>query len=392
MALQVFEKSRFKGEVGSGVLITPNGERVLSRLGFDFGKAKADEVSYFEAIDGISLASLNKHGLCDPREEFGAPLYTIHRVDMLNELLSLAEGLDVRLGTRVAEADAEEGFVVLEDGTRQYADLIVAADGVHSILRAEVLRNQEGAQDAAPSGLSTYRFIIPTSSLQENPEFHKLQPLRGNSCCLFADTTRETERHMVFAGIHESDLTNESDEDLKSLMLEEFGHYHPSLIQLFNEAPLVTDWRLDVHEPLPTWHRGKVVLIGDAAHPMLPLGAQGANQAIEDAGALGALLGGVGGTGVSVSAADVPRYLALFERARRLRASRVQLLSKVRIGKETDVEAELRKYADPPGSDVPLSFSERYKHDYGFNVYNKCREVLVAENGGMDPGNFAEVH
>lgn len=77
---------------------------------------------------------------------------------------------------------------------------------------------------------------------------------------------------------------------------------------------------------------------------MLPLGAQGANQAIEDAGALGTLLG------KGVSAADVAGRLALFERVRRLRASRIQTLSKVRLGRERDVEGELRKYADPPGS------------------------------------------
>lgn len=116
---------------------------------------------------------------------------------------------------------------------------------------------------------------------------------------------------------------------------------------------------------------------------MLPLGAQGANQAIEDAGALGALFSGVEST------TQVLRRLELFEAVRRLRASRVQTLSRVRLGRESDVEDELRKYADPLGSgmwsaslhlislgcrtswliswaDVPNSFAERYKHDYGY--------------------------
>lgn len=195
--IKVFDKSRFQGEVGSAVLTTPNGVCVLSRLGFDFGKARADDVAYFEVLDGISLVSLNSHELCDPRQEFGAPLYTVHRVDMLNNLLRLAEGLDVRLETKVVGADAEEGFIVLEDGTRQYADLIVAADGVHSALRAEVLRDQALAQ-AIPSGMSSFRFIIPTLLLQDDPHFQELLPFRGKGCCLFADTTRETEHHMVW--------------------------------------------------------------------------------------------------------------------------------------------------------------------------------------------------
>lgn len=110
---------------------------------------------------------------------------------------------------------------------------------------------------------------------------------------------------------------------------------------------------------------------------MLPFGGQGANQAIEDAGALGALL-------QNASASDLPRCLDQFEKVRRLRASRVQILSKTRLGKEKDVETELRRYADPPGTgllipipnmshfvlmfhdliEVPTSFLERCQHDF----------------------------
>lgn len=77
---------------------------------------------------------------------------------------------------------------------------------------------------------------------------------------------------------------------------------------------------------------------------MLPLGAQGANQAIEDAGALDGLLSS------KTNAADIPSRLALFEQVRKLRASRIQVLSNVRLGKEGHVNAKLRQYADPPGS------------------------------------------
>ena len=110
---------------------------------------------------------------------------------------------------------------------------------------------------------------------------------------------------------------------------------------------------------------------------MLPFGGQGANQAIEDAGALGALL-------QNASANDLPRCLNQFEEVRILRASRVQILSKTRLGKEKDVETELRCYADPPGTglliptptmryfvltfhdliEVPTSFLERCQHDF----------------------------
>lgn len=82
---------------------------------------------------------------------------------------------------------------------------------------------------------------------------------------------------------------------------------------------------------------------------MLPFSGQGANQAIEDGGALGFLLKGV------ESGGGIEQRLSLFERARKDRASRIQTLSKVRVGREKEVEDELRRYADPPGSGMSLN-------------------------------------
>lgn len=140
---------------------------------------------------------------------------------------------------------------------------------------------------------------------------------------------------------------------------------------------------------------------------MLPFGGQGSNQAIEDGGSLGYIF-----TGVDDSA-EIEKRLSLFERVRRNRASRVQILSKARAGREKEVEQELRHYADPPGSGmpqerrdiesrtdeskaVPTTFPERTGHDFGyihrkyfhfftdsradnfrrFDVFAKCNEVL----------------
>ncbi|KAI1474403.1 putative salicylate hydroxylase [Daldinia eschscholtzii] len=384
-SVKVLEKSRFAAEVGAAILVTPNGARVLSRLGFDFTKARADDMTCFEVLNGVTLEPLHRADLINAKEEFGAPLYTVHRVDLHNELLRLTSALDLQLASKVVSANAEEGFVVLEDGTRHDADLIIGADGLHSVLRGVVLGDQEAAK-STPSGLSAFRFMIPTADLEDDPHFRELQKSKGRGNSVLADTTAQIERHMVwytcrngqvqnFAGIHGS--THGDDADLKSLMLKEFGHYHPSITHIINVAPSVTDWPLSYHDPLKTWHRGKIVLIGDAAHPMLPFGAQGANQAIEDAGALGALFG----NGESV--AVVPSRLVTYEKVRRLRASRVQSLSRVRLGKEKEVEDRVRLYADPPGSDVPTSFAERLKHDYTVDVFEVCKEALAKEDAAV---------
>ncbi|KAK7733709.1 hypothetical protein SLS53_008176 [Cytospora paraplurivora] len=389
----VFEKSYFSREVESSFLLTPNAIKVLVALGFDFEKARADDMTYFQVFDGTTLQLLNHTdgSLRDPRDEFGTPLYTLHRNDLVTELLRLAEGLDVRLGTKVAGVDEAENALVLENGERHSADLIVAGDGLHSVLRATVLKDEIAAA-AIPSGLNAFRFMIPTNRLQDDEVFLRLKgEVKGKASCLFCDPTRiDMEHHIVwftcrneemqvFVGIHESDRSK--NQNLKALMLEEFGHYHKDLKHVISVATNVTDWPLSYHEPLEIWHRGKIVLTGDAAHPMLPLGAQGACHAIEDAGALHGLLDS------SITAADIPTRLVMYEKVRRLRASRTQILSNVRLGREKDVYEKLKRYADPSGSGkllfilalslsaparltrdalaVPTSFAERFAHDYG---------------------------
>ncbi|KUI67810.1 6-hydroxynicotinate 3-monooxygenase [Cytospora mali] len=401
-SVKVFEKSHFSREVESSFLLTPNAVKVLLALGFDFEKARADDMTYFHVFDGTTLQSLNHTdgSLRDPRDEFGTPLYTVHRNDLVTELLRLGKGLDVRLGTKVSGIDEAESALVLENGERYPADLIVAGDGLHSVLRATVLKDEIAAA-ATPSGLNAFRFMIPTELLQGDEVFLRLQrEVKGKASCLFCDPTRiEMEHHIVwftcrnkemqvFVGIHESDRS--TNRDLKELMLEEFGHYHQDLKHIISVATDVTDWPLSYHEPLETWHRGKIVLTGDAAHPMLPLGAQGACQAIEDAGALHSLLDS------SVTAADVPKRLVMYEKVRRLRASRAQTLSNVRLGREKDVYEKLKQYADPPGSVQRGACCGQGKQSLplnggGHNV-NENTNGFTAYNGHTDFGSKINGH
>ncbi|MDI1493248.1 MAG: hypothetical protein OHK93_005036 [Ramalina farinacea] len=97
----------------------------------------------------------------------------------------------------------------------------------------------------------------------------------------------------------------------------------------------------------------------DSVGKMLPFGGQGSNQAIEDGGALGFLLNGVG------DPAQIPDRLETFEKVRRLRASRVQTLSNARANNEKDVAAEVQKYIGDEDIKPPTSFAERVSHDYG---------------------------
>lgn len=151
----------------------------------------------FEVLDGVTFQPLSRADLSQARKEFGAPLYTVHRVDLHNELLRLTSDLDIQLASRVVAADAEQGYVLLEDGTRHRADLIIGADGLHSVLRGVVLGDQDAAK-ATPSGMSAFRFMIPTSELQDDPHFRELMKVKGRGNSVLVDTTHQTERHMVW--------------------------------------------------------------------------------------------------------------------------------------------------------------------------------------------------
>jgi salicylate hydroxylase len=115
-------------------------------------------------MDGVTLQPGEAHGLRDPQEEFGVPLFTIYRADLQNELMMLAAGVDMQLKARVSAVDCYERFVELDNGERYYGDLIIGADGVHSVLRAAVIGEQISPK-AEPWDLSAFRFTTPTVAL-----------------------------------------------------------------------------------------------------------------------------------------------------------------------------------------------------------------------------------
>ena len=173
--------------------------------------------------------------------------------------------------------------------------------------------------------------------------------------------------------------------------------FQARVLQLIKTSSLgenVKCWQLEYYDPFPRWALHNIVLIGDAAHPvrllflqlnlshslltdilkMLPFGGQAANQALEDAAALGVLLKGVS------TSAEVPQRLQIFEDIKRKRTAVIQILSSVRVGREETVQDKLRQFAEPtsggkliakgllpyrglqPSVDVPKTFAERIDH------------------------------
>ena len=204
-SVTVFEKSQFAAEIGAALLLSPNGTRVLSRLGFSFERARGCPVTAWDTHDGMTLENMASLDLEGAEKRYGAPLITVHRVEFHNELMRLAtrddcdEGpkLKLLLSSRVVGASAKAGTVFLADGTVEKADMIVAADGVHSVLRNVVLGHE--APRASPTGLSAFRFLIPTIDMLDDPQLVEFLKWKCKGPMIMLDTSDlKRDRHIIW--------------------------------------------------------------------------------------------------------------------------------------------------------------------------------------------------
>ena len=171
---------------------------MLSSLGFSFERARACRVHVWENCHGTTLERISCVDFDDAEERFGALVWAVHRVDLHQELLRLAldgcGAATLRLSSRVRTVYPDSGIVELDDGSTHSADLVVAADGLHSIMRSMVTGGQ-----ALPTGLSAFRFLLPTSLMRQNPELSKLLDWKVPGASIIADTKDPVhERHMVW--------------------------------------------------------------------------------------------------------------------------------------------------------------------------------------------------
>lgn len=238
--------------------------------------------------------------------KYGGERVVYHRVDLHEALKKIATSLDhpgrpatIRVSCRVVTCDCNTGQVELENGEKVSADLIVGADGIKSSIRRAILGKDVPAQ---PTGHSAYRTVILTSELLKEEEFINVVDPRksvttmviGHDRRLIMGPARNSSIYSVVALIPDENMAESSansswttsgdlDKMLKSF--EVFPEWAKKPLRLAREAGL---WQLRDLDPLPTWYKGRAILVGDAAHAMLPTQGQGASQSIEDAEALGA--------------------------------------------------------------------------------------------------------
>lgn len=288
---QVFEQAPALGEVGAGIQIAPNASRLLHRLGL---QARLRAVAVRPAAiemrrwdDNQLLARTALGAQCE--ELFGAPYYTMHRADLHSALLSLLPADTVRLGMRCVAVEQTGDGVLLHfaGGSTQRCDVVAGADGIHSQVRDSLVRDAP-----QPSGQTIYRGLAPADRL----EFLLAEPKvilwlgPGRHCVCYPISAG---RMISFAATAPADGWHTESWSARGHvedLLAAYRGWHPQALRVISAADAVSRWALHDRDPVPRWSSGRVTLVGDAAHAMLPFLAQGANQAVEDAIALAGVL------------------------------------------------------------------------------------------------------
>lgn len=281
----VFEQAAEFRRIGAGIQVTPNAVKALRGLGLE-NRIRA---LGFEAARGYnreagSAAITNQLELGDKIiERCGASLITMHRGDLHSALLSALPTDAVVMGRRLTHYTQNADFVELafEGGSVERADMLVAADGVHSVVRDQIF----GAQPPKFTGRVAYRTTFPASLIGDLEIDERCKWWGADRHIVIYFTTRRKDEIYFVTSTPEPDFTVESwsaKGDLAELQ-SAYRSFHPTVRAVIAACPEAYKWALVVRDPLPTWSQGRVVLLGDACHPMTPYMAQGAASAIEDA-------------------------------------------------------------------------------------------------------------
>jgi salicylate hydroxylase len=321
----VLEQTGQLREVGAAIALGANGTRILHHLGLADALARAGteptRLIHRDGLKGHVVTTTPGPGWY--RTAFGAPFYGLHR-RALQELLAAAVGAEhLRLGCQ-ASALTQHGAIMrvhCTSGAVFDAAVVVGADGVHSLARDWVT----GGDDPVYSGTSGFRGLVPAELLPSLPEPGALQFWMGPGAHLLHYPISDGQI-INFLAVVDGPARWTAPGWMQDAEPGEhrspFTGWHPAVTEMLAAVPQSPRWGLFARRPLIRWHRGPVVLLGDAAHAMLPHHGQGANQTIEDAAVLAGEL-----ASVSSRAGELDAALRRYTERRRVRTRQVQLAS-----------------------------------------------------------------
>lgn len=320
----VYEQAAAFGEIGAGIQVGPNAVKVLRALGLEeglrsFGATPENHVGRNWRSGRVLFKSPTRTSCM---KLFGAAFYQVQRSDLHAHLRSALPADAIRLGMRCVhvESTAAAAKLRFEDGREVESDVVVGADGIHSTVRGCLL----GTSKPRFTGVICWRGQVPAERLSSGLIAPDSLNWMGPGGCVVHYYVRPGQL-VNWIAHRTTDIWAEESwmvEGLKGELLGAFVGWHDSLQTLFKATERCYKWAILDREPLPTWTSGRITLLGDAAHPMLPFLAQGGAMAMEDGYILAKAL--------KASPEDPAAALLRYEAARKDRTTRVQLGSRAR--------------------------------------------------------------
>lgn len=324
-SVHTFEQAPEFTRLGAGIHIGPNVMKVFREIGLEDRLAEiGSHPDHWFSRDGNTGDYLSKIPLGDyAKREYGAPYITIHRGDLHAEQISALPTEKLHFNYCLTGIEERDSDVLLSfaNGKQVAAKLVVGADGINSKIRETLL----GVEKPRFSGWIGHRALLNMDKLRASGfEFEacvKWWWEQSRHIMAYATKANNTEYYYV-TGVpvdswgHDTGFVDSSREEMDAI----FGGSHPMIEALINATDTVTKWPFLNRDPLNLWSQGRLVMLGDACHPMRPHMAQGACMAIEDAAVLTRALSEIGTD-------DYQTAFATYETTRRERATKVQTIS-----------------------------------------------------------------
>ena len=364
LEVSLYEQAPALGEVGAGVYITPNAVRQMQRVGLGAAVekwgARVGPGSQYFRHDGTPIAPVQVSDASGWSANFG-----MHRADLVDFLAAALPAGVVHCGHRAVgfEEAGDVACVRFANGASAEGEVVVGADGIHSELRPHVFPPSRPVFH----GTISYRGLVARERLPGWP-MERWEMWAG------------PKKHFLVFPVRHGEMVNyvgfvPTDEEMKESwsapgdpdkLRAEFAGWDPRIARVLAQVDKCFRWALYDREPLPTWSKGRLTLLGDAAHPMLPHLGQGANQSIEDGMALATILSRAGREAV-------PAALLAYERLRRERVAEVQLGAR-KHGLRVDSMVD-----DLARRDAELQAHARFRAElYSYDVLPHAQAVAAA--------------